>query len=115
MQQSRGSQRLAITFAMMAMLALAACRRDTPEQAVRQQVEAMQAAIDARDAGAVDDLLAEDFVGNQGLDRRGAKQLAAAVFLRHRDVDARVGPVEVELRGGLASPQVAIFSRSQSL
>ena len=108
MQQSRGSQRLAITFAMMAMLAFAACRRDTPEQAVRKQVEAMQAAIDARDAGAVDDLLAEDFVGNQGLDRRGAKQLAAAVFLRHRDVDARVGPVEVELRG--ASDAIARFS-----
>ena len=47
----------------------------------------------------VEDLLAEDFVGNDGLDRRGARQLAAGVFLRHRDVSATLGPVQVELRG----------------
>ena len=47
--------------------------RTPPEQAVRQQIEAMQAAIDARDAGAVDDLLADDFIGEDGLDRQGAR------------------------------------------
>ena len=66
---------------------------------MRSQVEAMQLAIDERDAGAVDELLADDFIGNEGMDRRGAKQLAVAVFLRHRDVGAKVGPVSVELRG----------------
>ena len=32
-------------------------------------------------------------------DEGAARQLAAAVFLRHREVAARIGPVEVELRG----------------
>lgn len=86
-------------FASICLLiaATCACSRTPPEQAVRKQLEALQSAIDARDAGAVQDLLAEDFVGNKGLDRRGARQLAVAVFLRHRDVAARLGPVTVEL------------------
>ncbi|WP_343230898.1 nuclear transport factor 2 family protein [Thermomonas sp.] len=75
---------------------------------MRAQVAALQAAIDARDAGEVEALLAADFVGNDGIDRRGAKQLAAAVFLRHRDVAAKVGPVSVELRG--ETDAIATFS-----
>jgi ketosteroid isomerase-like protein len=76
-----------------------ACSRTPPEQAVRDRIGAMQEAIDARDAGAVGDLLADDFVGNEGLDKRGARQLAAAMFLRYRDVSAKLGPATVELRG----------------
>ncbi|WP_447937085.1 nuclear transport factor 2 family protein [Thermomonas fusca] len=80
-------------------LSVAGCTRPAPEQAVRAQLQALQAAIDARDSDAVADLLAEDFIGNEGLDRRGAKRLAAGLFLRYRDVGAKLGPVEVELRG----------------
>ena len=47
----------------------------------------------------IDGLLADDFIGNEGMDRRAAKQLASGVFLRHRHVNARLGPVAVELRG----------------
>ena len=85
-----------------------ACSRTSPEQAVRDRIEAMQEAIDARDAGAVGDLLADDFVGNDGLDKRGARQLAAAMFLRFRDVSAKLGPATVELRG--SRDAVARFS-----
>ena len=76
-----------------------ACSRTPPEQALRAQVTAMQAAIETRDSRDVHGLLAEDFMGNDGLDRRGARQLAAATFLRHRDVSARFGPVNIALRG----------------
>ena len=99
MQQFRTPQRFAIGITLLLAIALGACNGESPEQAVRAQVDALQVAIDKRDAGDIQALLAEDFVGNQGLDRRGAKQLAAAVFLRHRDVAAKVGPVSVELRG----------------
>lgn len=99
MQQFRAFQRFATGITLLLLLALAACQRETPEQAVRKQVAAMQLAIDARDAGDIEALLADDFVGNEGIDKRGAKQLAAGVFLRHRDVAAKVGPVSVELRG----------------
>lgn len=88
---------LALTCVVIA--ATTACSRATPEHAVRQQLEALQTAIDARDAGAVHDLLTEDFIGNRGIDRRGVRQLAVAVFLQHREVGARLGPVTVEMRG----------------
>ncbi len=99
MQQSRALQRFATGIALLLAIALGGCSNDSPEQAVRQRIDALQAAIDARDAGDIQALLAEDFVGNDGIDKRGAQQLAAAVFLRHRQVAAKVGPVSVELRG----------------
>ena len=66
---------------------------------MRDRIGAMQEAIDARDAGAVNDLLADDFVGNDGLDKRGVRQLAAEMFLRYRDISVKLGPATVELRG----------------
>ena len=99
MQHDRSTKRLrAIASVCLLIAALTACVRTPPEQAVRQQLDALQLAINARDARAVQDLLAEDFIGNHGIDRRGARQLAVAVFLRHRDVGARLGPVTVQIR-----------------
>ena len=108
MQQFRGFQCSAAIIVIAVSLLLGGCGRNDPEQAVRKQVEAMQTAIDARDAGDIDALLADDFIGNEGMDRRGVRQLAAAVFLRHRDVAAKVGPVNVELRGN--NDAIARFS-----
>lgn len=88
-----------IALAWLLIAAMTACSRTPPEQALREQLATLQSAIDARDAGAVHDLMAEDFVGNGGMDRRGARQLAVAVFLQHRDVVAHVGSVSVQLRG----------------
>ena len=99
MQQSRGFQPIRVLLTAWLVLLLGACSVSDREQQLRQQISALQEAIDRRDVGDVEALLAEDFVGNEGMDRRGARQLAAAVFLRHREVAARIGPVEVELRG----------------
>ena len=46
MQQSRGLQRILHALVPVLLLVLAACGPETPEQAVRSQVEAMQLAID---------------------------------------------------------------------
>jgi hypothetical protein len=99
MQQIRDVQGACAGALLLVLLALCGCARSTPEAAVREQLQQLQAALDARDAGDVHALLAEDFVGNDGMDRREARQLAAGTFLRYRDVGARFGPVTVELRG----------------
>ena len=99
MQQTRAFQRLPAVFALAAMLAVAGCAREAPEQALREQVARLQQAIDARDAGDVQVLLDREFVGNEGMDRDAARRLAASTFLRYRDVGARFGPLSVELRG----------------
>lgn len=78
-------------------LALSGCARPAPEQALRDRVQALQRDIDARDSAAVASVLADDFAGNDGMDRQGARRLAAAVFLRYRDVGVRIGPLEVRL------------------
>ena len=99
MQQSCGFQPFAMLACAILALVLGGCARSDAEAAVRGRLGDLQAAIDARDAGDVQAVLAEDFIGNDGIDRRGARQLAAAVFLRHRNVSARLGPIVVEPRG----------------
>lgn len=108
MQQFRHLQRFAIGITLVLAIALGGCSDESPEQSVRAQVATLQAAIDARDAGDIEALLAEDFVGNEGMDRRAIRQLAAAVFLRHKNVSAKLGPVSVELRGN--TDAIARFS-----
>ena len=99
MQHCRSNKTFYLLVALcLLIVAVNGCSRTPPEQAIRQQLAALQSAIDARDAGAVQDLLADEFIGNGGMDRRVARQMAVAVFLRHRDVGARLGPVTVEIR-----------------
>lgn len=77
---------------------LAACARTPPEQALREAVAGAQAAIEARDAGDLAGLLAEDFIGPGGLDRDGARRLAALHFMRHGEVGIVAGPLDIELQ-----------------
>ncbi|MGY0504227.1 nuclear transport factor 2 family protein [Luteimonas sp. e5] len=91
--------------ALMALLAAgvlmlaAGCRKPDEEQRLRQQVAVLQEAITTREAGTLNEVLAENFVGPDGMDRREARRLAAAMFLRHRDITLRSGPLDVEMQG----------------
>ena len=80
------------------LLVLAGCTRTPPEQALRETMSGLQAAIEARDATAVHALLADDFIGPEGLDREGAHRLAQGMFLRYRGVGATIGPLEIVLQ-----------------
>lgn len=84
---------------LAAVFLLTACARTPPEQALRERLDVLQRDIDARKADAVASVLAEDFVGNDGVDRREARRIAAGLFLRYRDVGVRFGPLQVEMRG----------------
>ena len=85
--------------ALVLAIGLSSCTPALPEQAVRERVDLLQRGIDARDAGAIEALLADDFVGNGGMDRDEARRMATALFLRYRDVGARFGPLQIEMRG----------------
>src|SRR5687768_11125251 len=85
--------------AAVVLVALCACARSTPEQRLRATVSSLQAAIEARDAGDIRTLLADDFVGPEGLDREGTVRMAQAIFLRHRGIGATVaGPLQVRMQ-----------------
>ena len=88
-----------LLLAACAALCLAACARETPEQALRARVDALQAAIEARDPGDVRAVLADDFVGPGGMDRERAVRLAQVSFLRHREVGVAIaGPLRVRMQ-----------------
>jgi len=75
----------------------AGCTRTPPEHALREAFDDLHQAIEDRDAGNVAALLAEDFIGPGGLDRDGARRLAALHFMRHGNVGVLPGPLEIEL------------------
>lgn len=88
--------RLILVLAASGLL-LAGCAETPPEQALRETMQQLRGAVERRDASAVEDHLAEDFVGPGGMDREGAKRLATLAFLRHRDVGVTIGPIDVSL------------------
>ncbi|TYT23784.1 nuclear transport factor 2 family protein [Luteimonas viscosa] len=79
------------------LLLCAGCVRDDPEAALRKTVTDMQAALEQRDAAAMQQHLADDFIGNDGLDRDGARRMTAAYLLRHRDIGINAGPLQVDM------------------
>ncbi|WP_225217900.1 nuclear transport factor 2 family protein [Luteimonas colneyensis] len=87
---------------LLIVVVIAACARPQPEEALRNALEGVQAAIEARDAGGLADYLGDDFIGPGGLDRDGARRLAALHFMRHGDVGVLPGPLDIELQEGHA-------------
>lgn len=83
---------------LAAGITLTGCARTPPEQALRDRVGALEAAIDTRDAGALRGVLADDFIGPGGMDGAGARRLAQGMFLRYRDIGTRLGPLDVKLQ-----------------
>ena len=82
---------------MVAVL-LGACTRTPPEEKLRTTIAGLQAAIEQRDGSALQDVIADDFIGPDGLDRDGARRMAQATFLRYRDVGVSLGPLDIDLR-----------------
>ena len=99
-------------FATMAVFAVlwlvGGCARPTPEQALRRDLSALQAAIEARDAAGLRDFLADDFVGNDGLDRDGARRMATILFMRNRDIGTTLGPLDITVQGEHATVRCAV-------
>jgi len=114
-----GKGRAFLGAAMVACLALAtvACGRSAPEQRLRETMGALQAAIESKDASALEDVLAEDFIGPGAMDRTGARRMAQLMFLRHGSVGANVGPVAIEMKPGHATARfdVALTGSSGQL
>ena len=90
-------RRWAWMIGVAALLALNGCARTPPEQALRNTIDELQAAIVQRDAQALQQHLAGDFIGPDGLDHDGARRLAQLLFLRHRDVGASFGPLQIAM------------------
>ena len=87
---------------VLAVALLAACARDTPEIALRAQLQRMQTAATERRPGDFIEVVATDFVGNEGMDRAALHNLMRAQVLGNSTIGVTAGPVEIEQKGGEA-------------
>lgn len=88
------------------VLAVAACSKSDPEQALRAQFAGLQSAIEAKDASALQQFLADDFIGNDGMDRRQARAMATMLMTRYQSLGVTIGPLDVKMQPP-ANAQVA--------
>ncbi len=86
-------------FLLLAALAsmLVACTRTPPEQRLREQISAMQAAIESRDARDFMQGVTDDFAGNAGMDRAALQQVIRAQVIANLRIGVTLGPAEVQL------------------
>ena len=83
---------------MLAFGLLFGCSRTALEQALRSTIATLQSSIERRDGSDLQELLADDFIGPDGLDRDGARRTAQLMFLRYPNVGVSLGPLEVDLK-----------------
>lgn len=72
--------------AALALLVCACAPADAPETRVRAVLAALEAAVEARDVGAMKDALSPDYKDAQGNDRRAVLGMATAHFMRNQSV-----------------------------
>jgi len=92
-----------LSVVLLALLVLCGCKRAAPEEALRRNIAQMQEAVSERDAGALSDGIAPDFIGPNGMGREDAGRLARVVFLRNKHVGVTLGPLDVAMREGGAT------------
>ncbi|AGI08301.1 Hypothetical Protein XCAW_02518 [Xanthomonas citri subsp. citri Aw12879] len=85
------------------MLVLLGCTRAAPEQRLRATLEQMHQAIEAREIGDAMAPVAEDFVGENGLDADGLRRLMRVQMLGNQQIGVTMGPVDVALAGDTAT------------
>lgn len=85
---------------------LAACRHEPPEQRLRAEVARMQAALEARQADAVMEGVADDFRGSGGLDREMLRRTMQLQLLARGQVGVTLGRLRVEMGQGNSSATV---------
>lgn len=81
------------------LLVVSACSRSTPEQVLRLQITQMQQGIEQREAARVIEPLADDFLGNGGMDRQAVERLLRAQLLLNQRIEVVLGPVDVRIEG----------------
>jgi hypothetical protein len=99
------ARRAALALCSALLLVLAGCSRPADEQALRDTIAAMQAAAQARDAGALTEHLADNFAGEGGLDKERLRRLLLVQFMRNQRVGVTLGPISTRIEGQRAEAE----------
>jgi len=95
--------------AFLFALCVAACARTPDDRAIRESIEKGVAAAQAHDAAALIDALADDFIGNDELDKPALKSQLRGQFVVARAIGVRIGPIDVEVSGNRAAARFDAF------
>lgn len=95
-------------FGALLLLVVSACSRSTPEQVLRLQITQMQQGIEQREAARVIAPLADDFLGNGGMDRQAVERLLRAQLLLNQRIEVVLGPVDVRIDGHNAQADFSV-------
>lgn len=96
------------------IMLLAACAGDTPEAQLRQQFDAMQAAVEAGKAGDFIEGVSPDFTGEEGLDRAALHNMIRAHTLMNARIGATTGPLDLKVEGENAEVAFNVLLTSSS-
>jgi hypothetical protein len=103
------------SLALIGGFVIAGCARLPDETQIRQQIAAMQAAAESRDAGGVLDRIASDFSGQRGeVDRASLARIVKIEFLQRDGVGVSIGSVEIKLDGERATATFAMTLTDRS-
>ncbi|HVT32127.1 MAG TPA: hypothetical protein VHE32_05750 [Rhodanobacteraceae bacterium] len=100
----------------MALGAFAGCSHPPDETRLRETIETMRGAAQARDASGVLDGIAADFTGRNGeVDRTGLARILKLEFLRAEPIGVSLGAMSVEVDGDRATVrfEMTLTDRSQ--
>ena len=97
-----------LALAVLLPLLLAACAKAPAEQRLRERIAAMEAAVEGRDTDGFLDGVAENFIGERGVDRQGLRRLLVAQMLRNAEVSVVLGPLDLEITGDRARVRVEV-------
>ena len=95
--------------AFLLALCVAACARTPDDQAIRESIEKGVAAAQAHDASALADVLADDFIGNDELDKPALKSQLRGQFVVAKAIGVRIGSIDVEVNGDRATARFDAF------
>lgn len=93
---------------------LAGCSDSPPEQRLRERIGEMHQALEAREPATFMRGVAEDFGGQNGLDRVGVHNLLRVQMLRHQAIGATFGPLDIELNGDRATVKFTVLTTGGS-
>ena len=84
----------------MALLALSACDETSEQDLVIATIRNMEAAAENAESAEFMDHVADDFAGNQGMDRRLLKTILLRQLNQYSRITAQLGPIRVTIHEG---------------
>jgi len=85
------------TLILSVVMILSACSELPAEQAIKENIEEIQSAIEGKSSSGVTEHLSSYFLLNNKMDKKGVKRMLMASFLRHQKIGIIVSNVTIEL------------------